>query len=123
MCKKMRKVMRELTTMRKMMRKVMRTIASMCKMMRKIAVMRKMMRKTMCKIIFMRMIMRKMKISSSNGEYSRQEQRKTFKCHLFIVCRIKTLFSELGLTGFGETKPNANLGPFPVSIDEHSFSY
>ena len=62
--------------MRKMMRK----------MMRKIAVMRKMMRK----IILMRKMMRKMKISSSEREYSRSEQQKTFECHLLaqnIYCQ------------------------------------
>ena len=60
---------------------MMRKIASMRKMMRKIAVMHKMMRKTMRtiifmrkmvrKIAFMRKMMRKMKISSSEGGYSR----------------------------------------------------
>ena len=58
--------------MRKKMRKMMRKIASMRKMMRKIISMRKMMHK----------LMRKMKISSSEGEYSRSEQHKTFECHL-----------------------------------------
>ena len=64
--------------MRKKMRKMMRKIASVRKMMRKIAVMRKMMRK----IVFIRKMMRKMKISSSEGEYSRSEKHKTFKFHL-----------------------------------------
>ena len=78
--------------MRKKMRKMMRKIASVRKMMQKIAVMRKMMRKTMRKIgfmrkmmrkiVFIRKMMRKMKISSSEGEYSRSEKHKTFKFHL-----------------------------------------
>ena len=70
MRKKMPKTMRKIASVRKMMRK----------MMRKIAVMRKMMRKTMRKIVFMRKMMRKMEISSVEGEYSRSEQHKTFKC-------------------------------------------
>ena len=64
------------------MRKIVRKMASVLKLMRKMSVMRKMMRKTMRKIAFMRNMMCKMKISSSEGEYSRSEQHKTFKCHL-----------------------------------------
>ena len=70
------------------MHKMMRKIASVCKMMFKRAVMRKtmrkiaFMRKMMRKIVFMRKMMRKMKIPSSEGEYSRSEQYKTFKFHL-----------------------------------------
>ena len=68
MRKKMHKMMRKIASMRKMMRKIMRKIVSM--------------RKTMHKIISMRKMMRKMKISSSEGEYSRSEQHKIFECHL-----------------------------------------
>ena len=62
------------------MRKMMRKIASMRKMMRKIIFLRKMMRK----IAFMLKMIRKRKISTSEGEYSRSEQHKTFECHLLV---------------------------------------
>ena len=63
----------------------MRKIAPVRKMICQIAVMRKMVRKMMRKIVFMRKMMRKMKISSSEGEYSRSEPHKTFKKrHLLI---------------------------------------
>ena len=35
-----------------------------------------------------------------------------------LLVELKHFFSELGLSGFGETKTNANLGPFPVSTDK-----
>ena len=70
--------MRKIASVRKMMRKIAVVHNMMRKMMRKIAFMRKMVRK----IVFMRKAMRKMKISSSEGEYSRSEQHKTFKFHL-----------------------------------------
>ena len=101
--------------MRKVMRKIMRKIVSIHKTMCKIISMRKMMRN----------MMRKMKILSSEGEYSRSEQHRTFECHLLaqLPVELKDFFSELGPSGFKETTPNGNLGPFPVSTDEHTFSY
>ena len=52
------------------------------KIMSKIASMRKMMQKIMGKMASMRKMMCKMKIWPSEGENSRSEQHKTFKCDL-----------------------------------------
>ena len=42
---------------------------------------------------------------------------------IFIACQIKTIPSEWGLSGLGETTPNANLGPFSVSTDKPHVQY
>ena len=35
-----------------------------------------------------------------------------------LPVELKHFFSDVGLSGFGETTSNANLGPFPVSTDK-----
>ena len=81
--------------------------------------MRKKMRKMMHKIAFMCKMMRKMKISSSEDNIEMSSSGIKY----LLPVELKDFLLELGLSGFGETTPNANLGSFPASTNEHTFSY